>query len=779
MFYMNSSEKSNFVKKVSMTRSNYRNRFFNFGLVIPHELGYHHIRRLLNKGGDSVPTINDIAKAAGVSHGTVSNVLNKTGKVSVEKIRLVEDAIKKLGYVPNIQAQRLRQGAPNTIAVILPSLKETKYIDLFTAIQLNFPKSQDSLLVYQTEDIPAEEEVILDNLKVSGLVALVVVSCLSRECLEKYRALHCPILFVERKPKTLRANEWFISFDQVKISSEVTDYCVKQNWRSIAYFGDERHGDVENLFSAHLKKSASAKKISVDSIAADYKRALNQAFDLANACTEYDAIITQSSVRTNAVLSAFQLLHLQKTPPILMVGSYSVPVEAMKLYQLDYGFLGIRTVKLLSKLENTAETTTKEFLYQPKGFVESFSHVQQMADTELTMLTLDNPSTQALKRLLPEFEYHSGIKIKLISVPYDDLLSQLKLIGPHFTYDMIRIDVAQFDDVGEKIYRPFDEISLSLEELAPRLIKSGYDSYSLLNNRAYAIPLDPSVQIFLYRTDLFHDAKLCRAYYERFHENLVVPTTYEQYLHVAEFFTRKYNPESPTEFGATMTCGSAAVSASDFLPFYLSKAEHLYNKTGQIQMDSPAMREAMSQYHTLGDFACKQNWWGDSIRQFAEGKVAMTVVYANYAAALINSKNSSVVGRVGAAVIPGQKPLLGGGIVGISKYSQKVEACKQFFHWYYSTDVASLLVRLGGTSPIVDAYEDFQNYSIFPWMNTSKKSFGLGQRGIKENAPEGFSIQRYEFAIGTAVRNVLQGIISVPEACGIAQALYDSFDTSK
>ena len=157
----------------------------------------------------------------------------------------------------------------------------------------------------------------------------------------------------------------------------------------------------------------------------------------------------------------------------------------------------------------------------------------------------------------------------------------------------------------------------------------------------------------------------------------------------------------------------------------------------------------------------------------------MTVVYANYAAALINSKNSSVVGRVGAAVIPGQKPLLGGGIVGISKYSQKVDACKQFFHWYYSTDVASLLVRLGGTSPIVDAYEDFQNYSVFPWMNTSKQSFGLGQRGIKENAPEGFSIQRYEFAIRTAVRNVLQGIISVPEACGMAQALYDSFDIQK
>ena len=43
-----------------------------------------------------MPTIKDIAARAGVSHGAVSNVLNKRGNVSAEKIQLVEQAAREL-----------------------------------------------------------------------------------------------------------------------------------------------------------------------------------------------------------------------------------------------------------------------------------------------------------------------------------------------------------------------------------------------------------------------------------------------------------------------------------------------------------------------------------------------------------------------------------------------------------------------------------------------------------------------------------------------------------
>jgi len=46
-------------------------------------------------------TIKDIAKLAGVSQGTVSNVLNGKGIVSSKKILLVEEAARTMGYTIN------------------------------------------------------------------------------------------------------------------------------------------------------------------------------------------------------------------------------------------------------------------------------------------------------------------------------------------------------------------------------------------------------------------------------------------------------------------------------------------------------------------------------------------------------------------------------------------------------------------------------------------------------------------------------------------------------
>ncbi|WEV46921.1 LacI family DNA-binding transcriptional regulator [Bifidobacterium sp. ESL0690] len=62
-------------------------------------------------------TIKDVAKYAGVSFKTVSNVLNDTGSMRPETRRRVEEAIRSLGYTVNVSARSLRKGGSKLIGV--------------------------------------------------------------------------------------------------------------------------------------------------------------------------------------------------------------------------------------------------------------------------------------------------------------------------------------------------------------------------------------------------------------------------------------------------------------------------------------------------------------------------------------------------------------------------------------------------------------------------------------------------------------------------------------
>lgn len=66
------------------------------------------------------PTVNDIAREAGVSLATVDRVLNARPGVRDKTIRAVNDAIEKLGYVRDLTAANLARGRTYRVAVLLP-----------------------------------------------------------------------------------------------------------------------------------------------------------------------------------------------------------------------------------------------------------------------------------------------------------------------------------------------------------------------------------------------------------------------------------------------------------------------------------------------------------------------------------------------------------------------------------------------------------------------------------------------------------------------------------
>lgn len=85
--------------------------------------------------GGKAPGVKDVATLAGVSVGSVSNVINGRGSVSPEVRKRVEDAIARLGYVPNPTAQALRRGTSPLVAVAVFDLNNPFFMEAASGME--------------------------------------------------------------------------------------------------------------------------------------------------------------------------------------------------------------------------------------------------------------------------------------------------------------------------------------------------------------------------------------------------------------------------------------------------------------------------------------------------------------------------------------------------------------------------------------------------------------------------------------------------------------------
>src|ERR1700740_727092 len=80
-------------------------------------------------------TIRDVAKAAGVSTATVSNVLNKTGKVGPRTHSLVLSAVKRLGYFPDVHARHLASRESRTLGIIVSDIENPFFPEVIKSFE--------------------------------------------------------------------------------------------------------------------------------------------------------------------------------------------------------------------------------------------------------------------------------------------------------------------------------------------------------------------------------------------------------------------------------------------------------------------------------------------------------------------------------------------------------------------------------------------------------------------------------------------------------------------
>ncbi len=195
-------------------------------------------------------SIKDVAKEAGVSIATVSRVLNEIDVVNDETKKKVQDAIKKLGYRPNIVARSLKTQRTKTIGILIPDISSQFYPEVVRGAE-DVANIYDYNVILCNSDLDEDKEKeylrVLKEKMVDGI--LYMSSALKPEITELISELNLKTVLVESTdPEGTYPS---VSIDNVKAAYEATNYLIKKGNKDIAFIGVKE--DAGNAWAERYK----------------------------------------------------------------------------------------------------------------------------------------------------------------------------------------------------------------------------------------------------------------------------------------------------------------------------------------------------------------------------------------------------------------------------------------------------------------------------------------------------------------------------------------------
>ncbi len=141
----------------------------------------------------------NVAKRAGVSLGTVSNVLNRPERVAPETRERVLKAIGELKFVRNEAARQLRAGRSRTIGLLVLDIANPFFTDLAAGVEIAATKAGLSVILCNSSDNPSRENHYLSLLQEQRAYGILITPVSSHNPrIAEIRALGTPTVLVDR-----------------------------------------------------------------------------------------------------------------------------------------------------------------------------------------------------------------------------------------------------------------------------------------------------------------------------------------------------------------------------------------------------------------------------------------------------------------------------------------------------------------------------------------------------------------------------------------------------
>lgn len=316
----------------------------------------------------------------------------------------------------------------------------------------------------------------------------------------------------------------------------------------------------------------------------------------------------------------------------------------------------------------------------------------QYAGQKVTVITSGGDFEPAVQAAKEHFEQLSGAEVEILAFPWEELTQKIQLgLNSEGQFDIIIMPVAfnrgyheagLLADLGELIGQ-YGAPGYDLDDFIPAVL----DGYGTSGDTLFAVPYKADPFVMFYRKDLIEDAEQQAKFKEKTGKELKVPETPEEMIEVAEFFSKKHNPDSPVEYGYVSQGmkGSSRWMWTHRLGHY---GGNLFDADMKAGFNNEAGVKSVEFAVKLMDYGPKeflQVGYDEVNLLFTSGEAFMVEQWPGLYLTS-QSEGSSVQGKVGYAVTPGQSPTSGGWSASVAKNSQNQELAWKFVEFMTSKD---------------------------------------------------------------------------------------------
>lgn len=206
----------------------------------PHETDF-----INYKGDGFLASINDIAKAAGVSKATVSRIINGNPAISEETRQKVLKVMKELNYVPNSMARGLSNQQAFTVALLI-NINDVKsfgnpfFYEVMHGIETVVYSRGLCMIIANLESSLKQNELLkwlIYGKRTQGVI--LPSSLMSNQLVKELKKIKFPFVTIGEPEGIKEPIDW-VDINNYQGGMQALEHMLSQGYRRVAYIGGEQ-----------------------------------------------------------------------------------------------------------------------------------------------------------------------------------------------------------------------------------------------------------------------------------------------------------------------------------------------------------------------------------------------------------------------------------------------------------------------------------------------------------------------------------------------------------